>query len=149
MRNEICLTNVRTGKTSVVRADRGDESAVDMVRVSPLKQYFMVVFKDGPPELWDLRHLTLIRTLPKRFPVMTALEWLPSHLHRHARQKSVSNDDSDPGKLLAHFNDSNSLFFFFIDYQFGNFTLIGCSSSFGRQLPSQSQRQRVLCLFRS
>ncbi len=51
VRNELALTHVRTGRTVMVRADRGEESAIDMIRVSPLKQYFIVVFKDSPPEL--------------------------------------------------------------------------------------------------
>ena len=78
-----------------VRADRGEESAIEMVRVSPLKQYFLVVFKDGPPELWNLRHLTLIRTLPRRFPIINSLEWLPSQLQRQMAKKTTNLDDSD------------------------------------------------------
>ena len=99
VRNEVALTNVRTGKTAIVRPERGEESAIDMVRVSPLRQYFLIIFKDAPPELWDLRHLTLVRTLPKKFPVVTALEWLPSHLQRHVK-KSVTTDDSDSSKVF-------------------------------------------------
>lgn len=33
----------------------------------------MVVYKDGPFELWDLRTLSLLRTMPKKFPFVTAL----------------------------------------------------------------------------
>lgn len=94
LRNELLLTNVQTGRSTVVRADRGEEPPIELIRVSPLKQYFMVVFKDAPPELWDLRHLTLIRTLPRRFPSITTLEWLPSHLQRHVK-RSLSAEDSD------------------------------------------------------
>ena len=83
-----------------VRADRGEESPIEMVRVSPLKQYFLVVFKDGPPELWNLRHLTLIRTLPRRFPVINSLEWLPSHLQRQIAKKTPNLDDSDSSITL-------------------------------------------------
>ena len=100
VRNELILTNVQTGRVVVVRTDRGEESPIELLRVSPLKQYFMVVFKEAPPELWDLRHLTLIRTLPKRFPTITSLEWLPSHLQRHVK-KSLA-EDSDSSKFYEY-----------------------------------------------
>lgn len=100
VRNEILLTNVQTGRVVSIRADRGEESPIELVRVSPLKQYFMVVFKEAPPELWDLRHLTLIRTLPKRFPTITSLEWLPSHLQRHVK-KSLAEDSDSSVTLLT------------------------------------------------
>lgn len=114
VRNELIHTNVATGKTVAVRADRGEESPIEMVRVSPLKQYFLVVFKDGPPELWNLRHLTLIRTLPRRFPVINSLEWLPSHLQRQIAKKTPNLDDSDSSGVLIP-NLSVKEFFVFSD----------------------------------
>lgn len=36
-----------------------------------------ILFKDQPFELWDLRSLTLLRTMPDNFPTVTALEWSP------------------------------------------------------------------------
>lgn len=29
--------------------------------------------KDGPVELWDLRNMCILRTMPKKFPSVTAL----------------------------------------------------------------------------
>jgi hypothetical protein len=106
VRNEIILTNVQTGRVVSVRADRGEESPLELLRVSPLKQYFMVVFKEAPPELWDLRHLTLIRTLPKRFPTITSLEWLPSHLQRHVKKSLAEDSDSSNVQNLFIFVSS-------------------------------------------
>ena len=94
VRNEVMLTNVSTGKTTTIRADRGEESPIELLRVSPLKQYFIIVFKESPPELWDLRHLTLVRTLPKRFPTITTLEWMPTHLHRLLKKSNAEDSDS-------------------------------------------------------
>lgn len=37
------------------------------------RQYFVVVFKDKPFELWDLRSGTMLRQMPKNFPHVTAL----------------------------------------------------------------------------
>ena len=119
VRNELVLVNVHTGRTVTVRADRGEESPIEIVRVSPLKQYFMVVFKEAPPELWDLRHLTLIRTLPKRFPTITTLEWLPSHLQRHIK-KSLATEDSDSSKSDSNFDIGIQIvkFFLYLNFRF-------------------------------
>ena len=37
------------------------------------RQYFVLMFKDKPFELWDLRSGTLLRQMPKNFPHITAL----------------------------------------------------------------------------
>jgi hypothetical protein len=37
------------------------------------RQYFVVILKDGPFELWDLRNLCILRTMPKKFPTVSAL----------------------------------------------------------------------------
>ena len=37
------------------------------------RQYFVVMFKDKPFELWDLRSASLIRQMPRNFPQVTAL----------------------------------------------------------------------------
>lgn len=50
-----------------------DESPIELVRVSYLKQYVCVVFKDNPMELWDLRSFTLLRQMSCTFPIITAL----------------------------------------------------------------------------
>ncbi|KAL3183206.1 hypothetical protein MRX96_006965 [Rhipicephalus microplus] len=77
VRNEIVLTSITSGRVQQVRADTNEESPVTCIKVSHLKQYFVVLFKDQPFELWDLRSLTLLRTMPDSFPCVTALEWSP------------------------------------------------------------------------
>ncbi|XP_074640587.1 WD repeat-containing protein 11-like isoform X2 [Tubulanus polymorphus] len=79
VKNELILTNMQTGKTVQYRQNRDEETPIEMVKISHLKQYFVVVFKDKPFELWDLRTGTLLREMPKNFPHITALEWSPSH----------------------------------------------------------------------
>ena len=37
------------------------------------RQYFVVVFKEKPFELWDLRSGAMLRQMPKNFPHITAL----------------------------------------------------------------------------
>uniref|UniRef100_A0A131Z532 WD repeat-containing protein 11 n=1 Tax=Rhipicephalus appendiculatus TaxID=34631 RepID=A0A131Z532_RHIAP len=77
VRNEIVLTSIQSGRVQQVRADANEESPITCIKVSHLKQYFVVLFKDQPFELWDLRSLTLLRTMPDSFPCVTALEWSP------------------------------------------------------------------------
>lgn len=46
---------------------------------SLLRQYLVVVFRDKPLELWDIRTGTLLREMAKNFPTVTAL--VQTHLH--------------------------------------------------------------------
>ena len=43
------------------------------VFVHVLRQYLVVVFRDKPLELWDIRTGTLLREMAKNFPTVTAL----------------------------------------------------------------------------
>ncbi|KAJ3610301.1 hypothetical protein NHX12_022394 [Muraenolepis orangiensis] len=73
------------------RGDRGtDEPAIEMIKVSHLKQYLVVVFRDKPLELWDIRTGTLLREMAKNFPTVTALEWSPSHNLKSLKKKQMA-----------------------------------------------------------
>ena len=87
VRNELVHTEIRTGATVSLRSHRTEEPPIDMIRVSHLKQYFIVAFTSGPFELWDLHSLNLLRTMPKRFPPITALDWSPLHNLKHLKKK--------------------------------------------------------------
>lgn len=41
--------------------------------LSVFRQYLVVVFRDKPLELWDIRTGTLLREMAKNFPTVTAL----------------------------------------------------------------------------
>uniref|UniRef100_A0A5F9D790 WD repeat domain 11 n=1 Tax=Oryctolagus cuniculus TaxID=9986 RepID=A0A5F9D790_RABIT len=74
VRNELQLVDLPTGRSIAFRGERGnDESPMEMIKVSHLKQYLAVVFKDKPLELWDVRTCTLLREMSKNFPAITAL----------------------------------------------------------------------------
>ncbi|CAN8021726.1 unnamed protein product [Ixodes persulcatus] len=95
VKNEIVLTSTGSGRVRQVRADANEESPVCAIRVSHLKQYFVVLFKEQPFELWDLRTLTLLRTMPDNFPCVTSLEWSPlvsGKAQLRARQASGRKD---------------------------------------------------------
>ncbi|KAJ9582833.1 hypothetical protein L9F63_022829, partial [Diploptera punctata] len=104
VRNELFLTDTLTGNSIALRTDKGDEPPIDMVRVSPLKQYFVLIMKDGPFELWDLRNLCILRTMPKKFPSVTALEWSPIHNLKSLKKKLASveeKEQAEPTNLAA------------------------------------------------
>ncbi len=73
-----------------------------MIKVSQLKQFFIVAFKNAPFELWDLKNLNLLRTMPKKFPPITALEWSPLHNLKSLKKKQeaeIKEKSKSPGKL--------------------------------------------------
>lgn len=56
---------------------------------SILRQYLVVVFRDKPLELWDIRTGTLLREMAKNFPTVTAL--VQTNLHTtelHEKKKN-------------------------------------------------------------
>uniref|UniRef100_A0A671XA74 WD repeat domain 11 n=1 Tax=Sparus aurata TaxID=8175 RepID=A0A671XA74_SPAAU len=52
--------------------------------------YLVVVFRDKPLELWDIRTGTLLREMAKNFPAVTALEWSPSHNLKSLKKKQMA-----------------------------------------------------------
>ncbi|XP_072335440.1 WD repeat-containing protein 11 [Scyliorhinus torazame] len=91
VRNELQLVDLPTGRSIAFRGERGnDEPPIEMIKVSHLKQFLAVVFKDKPLELWDIRTCTLLREMTKNFPAITALEWSPTHNLRSLRKKQLA-----------------------------------------------------------
>ncbi|XP_059982710.1 WD repeat-containing protein 11 isoform X3 [Lagenorhynchus albirostris] len=95
VRNELQLVDLPTGRSIAFRGERGnDESPIEMIKVSHLKQYLAVVFKDKPLELWDVRTCTILREMSKNFPAITALEWSPSHNLKSLRKKQLATREA-------------------------------------------------------
>ncbi|XP_062375226.1 WD repeat-containing protein 11 [Sardina pilchardus] len=91
VRNELQHVDLPTGRCFAFRGERGnDEPAIEMIKVSHLKQYLVVVFRDKPLELWDVRTGTLLREMAKNFPTVTALEWSPSHNLKSLKKKQMA-----------------------------------------------------------
>ena len=104
MRNELNHTDIRTGKSVALRSNRSEEPSIDMIRVSHLKQFFIVSFRGAPFELWDLKNLSLLRTMPKKFPPITALEWSPLHNLKSLKKRqeeSLEKSEDHPQALIA------------------------------------------------
>ncbi|KAM4592216.1 WD repeat-containing protein 11 [Odontesthes bonariensis] len=91
VRNELQHVDLPTGRCFAFRGERGnDEPPIEMIKVSHLKQYLVVVFRDKPLELWDIRTGTLLREMAKNFPTVTALEWSPSHNLKSLKKKQIA-----------------------------------------------------------
>ncbi|KAF4521502.1 hypothetical protein B566_EDAN001802 [Ephemera danica] len=95
VRNELSITDVQTGGSTPLRTDSVDEPPIDILRVSPLKQYFVLCLKFGTFELWDLRNLCVLRTMPKKFPLVAALEWSPIHNLKALRRKLANMEEKE------------------------------------------------------
>ena len=68
---------------------------------------FIVAFIGSPFELWDLRSLTLLRTMPKKFPPITALDWSPLHNLKHLKRRE--REKLERGEMLEPILDSEEL----------------------------------------
>ncbi|ESO13031.1 hypothetical protein HELRODRAFT_63831 [Helobdella robusta] len=89
VRNELMFTDLDTGRSFQIRGGTNEEEPpIEMIRVSYLKQYFCVVIREKPLEIWDVRSQTILRQMPKNFPHVTALEWSPSHNIKNLKKKT-------------------------------------------------------------
>ncbi|XP_065339644.1 WD repeat-containing protein 11-like [Cloeon dipterum] len=95
VRNELLLSDVATGGCTCIRTDVVDEPPIDTLKVSPLKQYFVLSLKFSTFELWDLRNMCILRTMPKKFPLVTALEWSPIHNLKALRRKMAHQEEKE------------------------------------------------------
>lgn len=112
VKNEILFTDVTSGRIKSIRTSNSEESPISFLKVSYLKQYLAIMFKDQPFELWDLKSFTLLRTMPKNFPSVTAIEWSPlvtSKKHAYSLDKNKKKDlepiFADASPLGEHLED--------------------------------------------
>lgn len=75
-RNRIKLIDLGTGQITEIRKKNEPEPTfIRGIRLSPSKTYLIVLLKDQPFQVWELKTGSLLRSLP--FPHLTALEWSP------------------------------------------------------------------------
>lgn len=136
VKNEVFITDIRTGQTMSIRTDKSNENPISILRVSPLRQYFVIYLKEGPFELWDLATLTLLRAITKKFPSLTAIEWSPIYSAKSLQSKRKSKSDIyDSGyRTLVRehlvLSDNNS--------QLYHFSVEGDSIKDGMKIPPES-----------
>ncbi|KAH9489673.1 WD repeat-containing protein 11, partial [Bulinus truncatus] len=101
VKNELISVDTTTGRQEHLRTNKENESPIELLVVSQLKQYFVLMFKDKPLELWDLNTQTIIRELPRNFPRPTTVVWSPSHSLRTLRKKLLDFGDDDKSSAAA------------------------------------------------
>ncbi|KAH9517429.1 WD repeat-containing protein 11 [Dermatophagoides farinae] len=105
--NELIHIDIETGKLSSFRTNHmTDSSPIETIRVSHLKQYLIILFKhDDPFEIWDVRTLTILRTMSKSIGLVTAVEWSPLYNRKQMAKNSAATSDlgsdSDTGSIRS------------------------------------------------
>ena len=90
---ELHVTELDTGRTVQLKSGRSSESSViQSVKASHLRQYFIIVYKGNPFEIWDLETLSLIRRVPKKFSGIVAAEWNPLYSKKVETVAAKTND---------------------------------------------------------
>jgi len=86
---ELHVTELDTGRTVPLKSGKSSEnSAIQSVKVSHLRQYFIIIYKNDPFEIWDLDTLSLMRRVPKKFSGIVAAEWNPLYSKQSGASKS-------------------------------------------------------------
>lgn len=104
---ELCVTELDTGRTVKLKTGQTSESSViQSVKASHLRQYFIVIYKNQPFEIWDLENLSLIRRVPRKFSGIVAAEWSPLYSKKVDTSPSLRENFVVTNKMgeLFHFS---------------------------------------------
>lgn len=90
---ELHATELDTGRTVQLKAGRSSEqSVIQSVKASHLRQYFIIVYKNDPFEIWDRDTLSLLRRVPKKFTGIIAAEWSPLYSKKVEQPKLTTEE---------------------------------------------------------
>jgi len=150
VRNELVHMDIITGKVKHLRTEQGREAGepkITLIRVSHLKKYFVVAFASGPFELWDLSKLCILRTMPKKFPHITALEWSPLHTARTKKSGSVSPCEKEVAKEQS-VQEVTKEHIVLTDHdgQLYHFTVEGHTIKDGTKIPAETGLGTITCI---
>ena len=73
VKNEILFTDIRTGESRFIRQDVNEESPIVSIKISHYKQYMIILFREQPFEIWDMKSFSLIKKISKKSPVISIL----------------------------------------------------------------------------
>lgn len=92
---ELNVTELTTGRTVQLKNGKSKENSVILsVKASHLRQYFIIVYRSDPFEIWDLESLSLIRRVPKKFSGIVAAEWNPLYSKKVNQQQKLDETSS-------------------------------------------------------
>ncbi|CAB4007520.1 WD repeat-containing 11, partial [Paramuricea clavata] len=96
VRSEVFMVDLKTGQnTPLPLSKNSEEKTITSIKVSQLKQYFAIVYKEKPLEIWDLKNLCLLREMSAHFPLISALEWSPSHYSKQKKKQIQQTEDKN------------------------------------------------------
>lgn len=95
VKNEMISLDLNSGQITPFRNHPDNETPIDFIRVSYLKQYLAIGFRDKPVEIWDIQTLLPIKELPASSPRIVTMEWLPQRSQRKCAALSEENGPSD------------------------------------------------------
>lgn len=110
VRSEVSFLDLATGTVRLIRKSAADESAIRAIKVAPTKDHFVLIFKNGAPEVWSIRdgrHLMWQR--PRSVPDATAAEWVIV-VPTTPSSSEESLPSSKSRKILILFVDLKGLF---------------------------------------
>eukprot|EP00092_Neocalanus_flemingeri_P029430 GFUD01031956.1.p1 GENE.GFUD01031956.1~~GFUD01031956.1.p1 ORF type:complete len:979 (+),score=386.47 GFUD01031956.1:514-3450(+) len=150
VRNELVHTDIITGKVRHLRTEQVrevGEPKITMIRVSHMKKYFVVAFAAGPFELWDLAKLCILRTMPKKFPHITALEWSPLHTARGKKSDSISPSEKEVCRE-QNMKEVTKEHIVLTDHdgQLYHFTVEGHTIKDGTKIPAETGLGTITCI---
>ncbi|XP_050421580.1 WD repeat-containing protein 11-like [Adelges cooleyi] len=120
-KSQVVITNIQCGQSTCVRTTKVDEPHILFIKVSPLKQYFVIGIKDGPLEIWDLKSMSMLSKMSKRFPAAVCMEWVQCNMPKGKRSSLTTSttEENDVGsKFPEHLLISDvagNLYAFLID----------------------------------
>lgn len=105
VKNELFLTDLRTGESRSIR-EGNEESPIVSVKISIHRQYLVIIFKEQPLEIWDMKNFSLIKKISKKSPIIKVLEWYP--LHPDAKKIEIKSP-TEPASPTTEANRKDSL----------------------------------------
>lgn len=106
---ELSVTELDTGRTVKLKSGSSSEGSVILsVKASHLRQYFIIIYKNQPFEIWDLETLSLLRRVPRKFSGIVAAEWSPLY-SKKVEPANQSRDSKGSAPLRENFVVTNKM----------------------------------------
>jgi len=99
---ELHVAELDTGRTVQLKGGRSSEtSVIQSVKASHLRQYFIVIFKSQPFEIWDLDSLSLLKRVPRKFSGIVAAEWSPLYSKKIGTSQTIPATEEQSSNRAA------------------------------------------------
>ncbi|XP_050546910.1 WD repeat-containing protein 11-like isoform X2 [Daktulosphaira vitifoliae] len=104
-KSQVIVTDIQCGLSTPIRITKSDEPPILFIKVSPLKQYFIIGIKDEPIEIWDLKSMSMLSKMSKRFPPAVCMEWVQCHMQK-GKKSSLTTPIIEENEIGSKFPES-------------------------------------------